>query len=71
MSLSLVLPFVIGTGVLLLVLLGVFIAWIRHGREQVSVGALARAPLYLLWKLPIYLKLIGRTETRWIRTDRS
>ena len=64
-------PLVVGSTLVGLVLLGVLIAWVRHGREQVSVGALVRAPLYLLWKLPIYLKLVGRTETRWVRTDRS
>ena len=51
--------------------LGVVLAWARHGRAQVSAGALARAPLYLLWKLPIYLKLVRGAETRWVRTERS
>lgn len=50
---------------------GVVAAWARHGRGQVSAAALARAPLYLLWKLPIYLRLVRRAETRWVRTDRE
>ena len=50
---------------------GVIAAWARHGRDQVSAAALARAPLYLLWKLPIYLKLVRRAETRWVRTERE
>ena len=51
--------------------MGVVLAWSRHGRAQVSAGALARTPLYLLWKLPIYLKLVRGAETRWVRTERS
>ncbi|WP_375427129.1 glycosyltransferase family 2 protein [uncultured Sphingomonas sp.] len=66
-----IVPLLIGLTLVGLVLLGVFVAWGRHGRDQVSGGALARAPIYLLWKLPIYLKLVRRAETRWVRTDRS
>lgn len=51
--------------------LGVVAAWVAHGRGQVSAAVLARAPLYLLWKLPIYLKLVRRAETEWVRTDRA
>lgn len=64
-------PLAVGLSLVGLVSLGVLIAWSRHGRDQVSVAALSRAPLYLLWKLPIYLKLIRRPETQWVRTDRS
>jgi cellulose synthase/poly-beta-1,6-N-acetylglucosamine synthase-like glycosyltransferase len=51
--------------------LGVVLAWSRHGRGQVSGATLLRAPLYLLWKIPIYLRLVRGAETRWVRTDRS
>lgn len=64
-------PLVLGLALVGVVGLGVVAAWARHGRAQVSAGALARAPLYLLWKLPIYLKLVRGAETRWVRTERS
>lgn len=51
--------------------LGVILAWGLHGRGQVSVRTLMLAPLYLLWKIPIYLRLVRGAETRWVRTDRS
>lgn len=55
-----------------IVLGGVLLAWIRHGRSQITAGTLARVPLYLLWKLPIYLRLVrGGAETRWVRTERD
>lgn len=64
-------PLVAGVVLVGVVALGVVLGWARHGRAQVSAGALARAPLYLLWKLPIYLKLVRGAETRWVRTERS
>ena len=49
----------------------VLVAWAVHGRDQMGVGTILRLPLYLLWKLPIYLRLIRGGETRWIRTERE
>jgi len=66
-----IVPLAVGVLLVGLIGLGVVLAWHRHGREQLRAGALARAPLYLLWKLPIYLRLVRGAETRWIRTDRS
>ena len=66
-----IVPLVAGLLLVGLVGLGVLLAWSRHGRAQVGPGALARAPLYFLWKIPIYLKLVRRTETRWVRTERN
>ena len=34
-------------------------------------GALLRAPLYILWKLPIYLSFLKRRETVWRRPPRA
>jgi cellulose synthase/poly-beta-1,6-N-acetylglucosamine synthase-like glycosyltransferase len=45
--------------------------WIGHGREQMRAATLFRIPLYLLWKLPVYLRLVRGGETRWIRTARE
>ncbi|WP_380871383.1 glycosyl transferase [Sphingomonas sp. DBB INV C78] len=49
----------------------VLIAWAAHGRDQMGIGTILRLPLYMLWKLPIYLRLIRGGETRWIRTERE
>lgn len=49
----------------------VFAAWTREGREFISLGVLARLPLYVLWKLPMYLGLARRgTPKEWLRTER-
>lgn len=60
---------------LLLVMMGVSlvllaIAWWREGRALLSFGAISRIPLYVLWKIPVYLKLVRGAETEWVRTKR-
>lgn len=46
------------------------VAWEHGGRRWLSGGALLRAPLYVLWKLPIYLGFLRKRETEWRRTPR-
>lgn len=49
----------------------VFAAWIREGRDFITLGVLARLPLYILWKLPMYLGLARRGAPKeWLRTGR-
>ena len=51
--------------------LAVFLAWLREGRRFVSLAVLARVPLYVLWKLPMYLGLARRgAPGEWLRTGR-
>jgi hypothetical protein len=46
-------------------------AWLREGRQFVSLGVLARIPLYVLWKLPMYLGFARRgAPDEWLRTGR-
>lgn len=47
------------------------IAWWREGRELLSASAIARIPFYVLWKIPVYLKLVNGAETEWVRTNRQ
>ena len=64
-------PVIIQFGLLLLALLAVFAAWLREGRAFISLGVLARLPLYVLWKLPMYVGLArGGTPKEWLRTGR-
>jgi cellulose synthase/poly-beta-1,6-N-acetylglucosamine synthase-like glycosyltransferase len=51
--------------------LALFLAWLSEGRTFVSLSALARLPLYVLWKLPLYLGLARRgAPDEWLRTGR-
>ena len=46
-------------------------AWMRFAGIRQTLAALAIAPRYLMWKLPLYRDFLSRRETRWIKTDRD
>ena len=51
---------------------GLVLAWINGGSRFVSLSGLARAPLYILWKLPLYLGLVrSGAPKEWVRTNRE
>ncbi|MBB5686636.1 glycosyltransferase family 2 protein [Sphingobium boeckii] len=50
--------------------LAILLAWRGFGRAMIAPGALLRLPLYALWKIPVYLKLVRGAETNWVRTKR-
>lgn len=49
----------------------VFLAWTKHGRRVLPLSTLLIAPVYVLWKVPIYLKLLAAREKKWVRTERN
>lgn len=59
--------------VLLLALLAItlLLTWARYARTMLPLKTLLTVPLYVLWKIPIYLRFMARRETRWIRTERQ
>ena len=65
------LPVFLLLGAMFVALAGTFWVWWCYGRGTLSLTALLRVPLYIMWKIPIYLKLLMRRETRWIRTPRA
>lgn len=64
-------PFALLLALLALATITLSLAWARDGRATVGLGTLVRIPLYLLWKLPIYLKLLGGRQKEWVRTRRA
>ena len=46
-------------------------AWVVHCRRHVPFTALLTAPLYILQKLPIYIRFILRPQSSWVRTQRD
>lgn len=47
------------------------LAWSREGRQFASGATLLRLPLYVIWKLPMYLGLARRGAPKeWLRTGR-
>lgn len=64
-------PIVLSSGSLLLVGLSLFAAWYAFGRDLLAPQDLAAVPLYIVGKLPVYMRAICGKEKRWIRTARS
>lgn len=53
------------------VVASVLAAWAMAGRAMLSGRALVRLPLYLLWKIALYARIVRGEETpAWIRTER-
>ena len=52
-------------------LAAVFVAWLAIGREVLPPALLGKIPGYVLWKLPIYLRLARGADRRWTRTERD
>lgn len=46
-------------------------AWTKFGRALIPLGTLLSAPLYILWKIPVYFKFLVRPQQQWVRTERD
>ena len=46
-------------------------AWWRYGRDILPFTSLLRVPLYIVWKIPIYLGFFTRNQKHWNRTTRE
>jgi cellulose synthase/poly-beta-1,6-N-acetylglucosamine synthase-like glycosyltransferase len=54
-----------------LLLISIGSAWAKFGRADLPAQALLAIPLYLLWKVPLYLKFFASPQKQWIRTARD
>jgi cellulose synthase/poly-beta-1,6-N-acetylglucosamine synthase-like glycosyltransferase len=52
-------------------LFAIFAAWLSVGRTVLPPALLLKVPGYILWKLPIYLRLARGADRRWTRTERD
>jgi hypothetical protein len=48
----------------------VFLAWARYGRD-IPVASFASAPLYVLGKVPLYLRFLAKRQVEWVRSRRD
>ena len=54
-----------------LLLVAVAAAWFRFGRSIVRGVPLLAVPIYVAWKIPIYLAFLLRRQKAWVRTQRD
>ncbi|MDX2099189.1 MAG: glycosyltransferase family 2 protein [Leptolyngbyaceae cyanobacterium bins.59] len=50
---------------------GILLAWNRFGRSDLPLKDLLAVPLYILWKIPLYFKLLVKPQRTWVRTERG
>ena len=46
-------------------------AWVKFGRKTIPSSVLLAIPIYLIWKIPLYVAFIVRPQAKWIRTERD
>lgn len=46
-------------------------AWARFAQSDLALKTLLSVPLYILWKIPVYLKFITEPQVEWVRTRRQ
>ena len=46
-------------------------AWVKFARADITFKMLLSVPIYIFWKLPVYLKFVRAPETEWVRTNRK
>jgi cellulose synthase/poly-beta-1,6-N-acetylglucosamine synthase-like glycosyltransferase len=63
--------FGVGCIVAIQLLIAAAFAWSGWGRQVISLGELASIPLYILWKIPLYIGFVTKRETQWVRTERE
>ncbi|WP_416672412.1 glycosyltransferase family 2 protein [Egbenema bharatensis] len=54
-----------------MMIVAVLAGWFRFGRTVLPAQTLLSIPLYLLWKIPLYLAFLFKPQTEWVRTDRD
>jgi cellulose synthase/poly-beta-1,6-N-acetylglucosamine synthase-like glycosyltransferase len=63
-------PLAIAIVALAAIMLGTLVAWFAVGRRILPARQLLLAPIYIVWKLPIYARMLVARETKWVRTER-
>lgn len=66
-----ILPFLIITVSVALLGLCVFLSWARFARDVVTLGNLALAVAYALWKIPLYARFLVARQMVWVRSKRD
>src|SRR6185369_1289728 len=63
-----IVPAVVLMGAAVFAFGAIFAGWVKFGRGMLPPTSLLAAPLYIVWKLPIYLRFVGSREKTWVRT---
>jgi cellulose synthase/poly-beta-1,6-N-acetylglucosamine synthase-like glycosyltransferase len=64
-------PLAMASIAVVLLALSVLLSWGRYGRRIISLGSLALAIFYILWKIPLYARFLMARQRVWLRTRRD
>lgn len=68
---SLTAPLTIASVASVMLACAVGIAWARYGRQIISAGSLGRVFIYMLWKIPLYIRFLFAKQVEWVRSQRD
>ncbi|MEO0970886.1 MAG: glycosyltransferase, partial [Cyanobacteria bacterium J06639_18] len=71
LGISIWIPAIILTVAGCCLLLAIGIAWAKFARTDIPLHKLLIIPIYVLWKIPIYLKFLVKPQKVWERTNRE
>jgi len=49
----------------------ILLAWLQVGRQVLPFNQLLLVPMFILWKLPIFLSFVFNPQRSWVRTERD
>jgi hypothetical protein len=64
-------PWILAFALLATLGLAVLAAWFKFGRHIIAFSSLAYAPLYMLAKIPLYLRFLVKRQVEWVRSKRD
>ncbi|AFZ02571.1 glycosyltransferase family 2 protein [Calothrix sp. PCC 6303] len=64
-------PAMIATAAGVALILAIFTAWWKFSRDDLPLSQLLSIPIYILWKIPLYLKFFVQPQKAWVRTERD
>jgi hypothetical protein len=47
------------------------LVWAKFAVTSIPLHKLLTIPLYIFWKIPVYLKFITAPQKMWVRTERD
>ncbi|MGF1478918.1 MAG: glycosyltransferase family 2 protein [Cyanophyceae cyanobacterium] len=65
------LPLLISAIAGVLISVSILGAWAKFGRDLIPGRTLLAIPLYVLWKIPLYLAFWIKPQTKWLQTERE
>ena len=51
--------------------IAVISAWAKFAQSDLTLKTLLSVPMYVLWKIPVYLKFVTEPQVEWVRTRRQ